>query len=43
MDKKSMKKDKDPCWENYEQIGTKTKEDKKVPNCVPKKSGKNGS
>lgn len=31
------KNDKDPCWKNYEQVGMKTKEGKKVPNCVPKK------
>lgn len=28
----------DPCWKNYEMIGTKTKNGKEVPNCV-KKSG----
>lgn len=28
--------DEDPCWEGYEQIGMKTKDGKKVPNCVPK-------
>ena len=26
---------KKPCWEGYEQIGFKTKDGKKVPNCVP--------
>ena len=26
---------KAPCWDGYEQIGTKTKNGKKVPNCVP--------
>ena len=25
----------DPCWEGYKQIGTKMKNGKKVPNCVP--------
>jgi antirestriction protein ArdC/DNA polymerase III epsilon subunit-like protein len=25
----------DPCWEGYKQIGTKIKNGKKVPNCVP--------
>lgn len=25
----------DPCWKNYKMIGTKTKNGKKVPNCVP--------
>ncbi|MCX2480523.1 hypothetical protein OQY15_15575 [Pedobacter sp. MC2016-15] len=34
----TKKDDKDPCWKNYEQVGTKTKGGKKVPNCVPKKS-----
>jgi hypothetical protein len=29
------KEDKDPCWDNYEQIGMKKKGGKKVPNCVP--------
>lgn len=28
---------KDPCWKNYERIGTKEKNGKEVPNCVPKK------
>lgn len=27
----------DPCWDNYEMIGTKMKNGKEVPNCVPKK------
>jgi len=31
-----MKK-KEPCWKNYEMIGTKKKNNKEVPNCVPKK------
>lgn len=26
---------KDPCWDNYKQIGMKEKNGKKVPNCVP--------
>lgn len=25
----------DPCWEGYEQIGTKTLDGREVPNCVP--------
>lgn len=29
-------KSKDPCWDNYEMIGTKKKDGKTVPNCVPK-------
>lgn len=28
--------DKDPCWKNYQQVGTKKKGNKQVPNCVPK-------
>ena len=28
--------DKDPCWKGYEMIGTKKKNGKEVPNCVPK-------
>lgn len=31
------KKNTDPCWSNYRQIGMKMKNGKKVPNCVPKK------
>jgi hypothetical protein len=26
----------DPCWDGYEQFGTKDKDGKEVPNCVPK-------
>ena len=28
---------KDACWDGYEAIGMKSKEGKRVPNCVPKK------
>lgn len=28
---------KDPCWKDYQQVGMKEKNGKKVPNCVPKK------
>lgn len=36
--KESKKKDKDdPCWKGYEQYGTKKKNGKEVPNCVPVK------
>lgn len=31
------KKDGDPCWTGYEQVGMKKKGGKEVPNCVPKK------
>lgn len=35
----SVKKTKkaNPCWEGYEKLGSKTKNGKKVPDCVPKK------
>lgn len=26
-----------PCWDGYEQIGTKTLDGREVPNCVPQK------
>jgi hypothetical protein len=26
---------KEPCWDGYEMIGYKTKNGKRVPNCVP--------
>lgn len=45
-DKKSESKTKskeslsDACWEGYEAIGMKTKNGKKVPNCVPKSKSK---
>jgi len=29
--------DSDPCWDGYHQVGTKMKNGKKVPNCVPDK------
>jgi hypothetical protein len=28
--------EKGPCWEGYEMVGMKTKNGRKVPNCVPK-------
>lgn len=31
-----VSEDDDPCWKNYKQVGMKTKNGKKVPNCVPK-------
>tara|TARA_R100000458_G_C8015079_1_gene77364 strand:- start:43 stop:267 length:225 start_codon:yes stop_codon:yes gene_type:complete len=33
---KSPLEKKGPCWAGYEMIGTKMKDGKKVPNCVPK-------
>lgn len=40
--KKSTTQKKDPCWEGYKQLGMKSKDGKKVPNCVPTKSTKKG-
>jgi hypothetical protein len=37
---KGKKSDNDPCWNGYEQKGTKTKNGKKVPNCVKEDSSK---
>jgi hypothetical protein len=33
-------KDEDPCWKGYKMVGTKKKNGKEVPNCVPGKKGK---
>jgi hypothetical protein len=33
--KNVLKKDADPCWEGYQQVGMKEKDGKSVPNCVP--------
>lgn len=33
--KRNLKKDKGPCWQGYRQVGTKTKNGRSVPNCVP--------
>lgn len=33
--KKKMSSDENPCWDGYEMIGTKMKDGKEVPNCVP--------
>jgi hypothetical protein len=37
-----MKKQSKPtaCWKGYEMVGTKKKNGKSVPNCVPKKPTK---
>ncbi len=35
--KGATKKKADPCWDGYEQIGSKKKAGKTVPNCVPEK------
>tara|TARA_R100000951_G_scaffold1680_2_gene3366 strand:- start:1342 stop:1542 length:201 start_codon:yes stop_codon:yes gene_type:complete len=39
---KKTKRDDDPCWDSHEQAGTKTKNGKQVPNCIPKKRKRNG-
>ena len=31
----SLKDKDDPCWDGYEQYGTKIKDGKEVPNCIP--------
>jgi hypothetical protein len=36
---KKSKKD-DPCWNGYEQAGTKEKNGKTVPNCIPEEKSK---
>lgn len=36
LDEAEKMKGEDPCWKNYEMIGMKNKNGKKVPNCVPK-------
>ena len=38
--KSAKRKTADPCWKGYEQVGEKTKNGKKVPNCVPEKKKK---
>jgi len=38
--KKKGKGLKSACWSNYKSIGTKIKNGKRVPNCVPKKKKK---
>ena len=37
--KKKITKSNDPCWNGYHMVGTKTKDGKEVPNCVPGKKG----
>ena len=34
-DIRKTQEDKDPCWPGYKQVGTKMKNGKEVPNCVP--------
>lgn len=35
MEDQTVYKTNDPCWDGYTQIGMKTKNGKRVPNCVP--------
>ena len=35
-----LEEDENPCWKGYEMVGTKMKNGKEVPNCVPIKEGK---
>lgn len=35
--KSTIKEMENPCWKGYEMVGTKTKNGKEVPNCVPVK------
>lgn len=32
--------DENPCWDGYTMVGTKMKDGKEVPNCVPDEEGK---
>jgi SMC interacting uncharacterized protein involved in chromosome segregation len=34
-----ISKSEDPCWSGYHMVGTKTKNGREVPNCVPGKKG----
>lgn len=36
------KDDDDPCWDGYVQLGTKMKNGKEVPNCVPIEEAETG-
>ncbi|MEO5909532.1 MAG: hypothetical protein ABIP95_01530 [Pelobium sp.] len=35
MSKSKNTVEKDPCWDNYHQVGMKDKNGKEVSNCVP--------
>lgn len=35
-----MRKSKNPCWKRFKMVGTKKKNGKTVPNCVPKNKRK---
>jgi hypothetical protein len=36
IDSPYLKEMENPCWKGYEMVGTKTKDGREVPNCVPK-------
>ena len=37
VEEEKKMKGKDPCWDGYEMAGTKEKDGKTVPNCIPSK------
>ena len=39
MNEAKKMKGKDPCWTGYRMLGTKNKNGKEVPNCIPVKEG----
>jgi hypothetical protein len=39
---KAIKEMENPCWKGYEMVGTKPKDGKEVPNCVPVKESMTG-
>lgn len=41
LEKKKMAAKDDPCWDGYHMVGTKTKDGREVPNCVPGRKGVN--
>lgn len=36
---RGVNEEQDPCWKGYKQVGTKKKNGKEVPNCVPEEHG----
>ena len=40
---KSFKNWNEACWDNYKQVGTKKKDGKEVPNCVPEEVAANAT
>lgn len=43
QEKKKMSAKDDPCWKGYHMVGTKMKDGREVPNCVPGRKGVNES